>query len=67
MAVRRLKGTGDVAVSFVVTVLLPGAAATGIRHPGVTLTEAYNRDAVIRGTAPSSALPCAGKPGAASS
>ena len=48
--VHRLKGTDDVAVSFVVTVLLPDAAATDIRHPGVTLTEAYNRaEAVIRG------------------
>ena len=44
--VHRLKDTDDVAVSFVVTVLLPGAAATA----GVTLTEAYNRaEAVIRG------------------
>ena len=48
--IRRLKGTDDVAVSFVVTVLLSDAAATDIRHPGVTLTEAYNRaEAVIRG------------------
>ena len=47
--VRRL-GDNDVAVSILVTVLLPGAAAHDIRHPGVTLTEAYHRaEAVIKG------------------
>ena len=49
--VRRVPGTDDVSVAFVVTVLLPGAANTG--PPGcdsVSVTEAYKRaEAVIRG------------------
>ena len=47
--VRRI-GDNDVAVSILVTVLLPGAGFRDIRHPGVTLTEAYRRaEAVIKG------------------